>query len=110
MTNVRWTQPDVRAILSASSQKGDDVTGIQRRGARIVVAAAAASVVTAVAASSAGAHQGHASCQRFGEAQSTLAQEERPFGQLASNAAQGGFLSALIAETHTTEGLCESRG
>lgn len=65
--------------------------------------------VAGVAAVPVSAHEGHGSCQAFGEGQSTIAQEERPFGQLASSAAQGGFMAALIEETHTTEGLCESR-
>ena len=65
--------------------------------------------VAGVAAVPGNAHEGHASCQAFGEAQSNIAQEERPFGQLASNAAQNGFLAALIEETHTSEGLCAPR-
>lgn len=72
-------------------------------------AAAVALIASGVAATTAGAHEGHGSCKAYGETVSANAQSERPWGQIVSHGAQLGLTSALTAEAHTTEGLCEQR-
>jgi hypothetical protein len=75
----------------------------------LLAAALAGAVSTDVAAVPAEAHEGHASCRAYGQAVSENAQTIQPWGQLVSNGAQLGFNSALVAEAHTVEGLCEPR-
>jgi hypothetical protein len=77
---------------------------------KIMIAALLAGVVsTGAAAVPAQAHQGHASCEAFGQTVSENAQTTQPWGQIVSTGAQAGFNSALVAEAHTVEGLCEPR-
>jgi hypothetical protein len=77
---------------------------------KIVIAAVLAGAVsTGVAAVPAQAHEGHGSCKAFGQTVSENAQTAQPWGQIVSNGAQLGFNSALVAEAHTVEGLCEPR-
>lgn len=76
--------------------------------ARILTVAVAV-VSAGVAALPVSAHEGHGSCRTFGETVSANAQSERPWGQIVSNGAQLGLTSALTAEAHTIEGLCEPR-
>jgi hypothetical protein len=71
----------------------------------LAIAVIAAGLTTMPAA----AHQGHASCAAYGAAVSGNAQSNRPWGQTISQGAQLGLTSALVAEAHTIEGLCEPR-
>jgi hypothetical protein len=64
-------------------------------------------ISTGVAAAPTEAHVGHASCQAFGHTVSENARTTQPWGQVVSNGAQLGLNSALVAEAHTIEGLCE---
>jgi hypothetical protein len=77
---------------------------------RILIAGLLAGALSAgPAAVPAQAHEGHASCKAFGQTVSENAQTSQPWGQIVSTGAQAGFNSALVAETHTVEGLCEPR-
>jgi hypothetical protein len=77
---------------------------------KILIAALLAGAVSAGAAAvPAQAHEGHASCKAFGQTLSENAQTTQPWGQVVSNGAQAGFNSALVAEAHTVEGLCEPK-
>lgn len=77
---------------------------------RILLAAVLAGAMsTGAAALPAQAHEGHASCEAFGQTVSENAQTTQPWGQIVSGGAQLGFNSGLVAEAHTVEGLCEAR-
>jgi hypothetical protein len=69
----------------------------------------AGAVAIGVAAVPVRAHEGHASCKAFGQTLSENAQTTQPWGQVVSTGARAGFNSALVAEAHTVEGLCEPR-
>jgi hypothetical protein len=66
-------------------------------------------LASGIGAAPAQAHEGHESCKAFGQAVSQNAQTIQPWGQVVSNGAQLGFNSALVAEAHTVEGLCEPK-
>jgi len=75
----------------------------------LIAALLAGAVSTGAATVPAEAHEGHASCKAFGQTVSENAQPTQPWGQVVSSGAQAGFNSALVAEAHTVEGLCEPR-
>ena len=75
----------------------------------LLAAVLAGGIPTGVAAVPAQAHEGHTSCEAFGQTVSENAQTTQPWGQVVSNGAQLGFNSALVAEAHTVEGLCEPK-
>jgi hypothetical protein len=75
----------------------------------LIAALLAGAMSTGAAAVPAQAHEGHASCKAFGQTVSENAQTTQPWGQVVSSGAQAGFNSALVAEAHTVEGLCEPR-
>ena len=76
---------------------------------KFLAAALAGAVWTGLTAVPVQAHEGHASCKAFGQTVSENAQTTQPWGQVVSNGAQLGFNSALVAEAHTVEGLCEPK-
>lgn len=74
-----------------------------------ILASAVGLLLAGLAAMPVSAHERHGSCKAFGETVSANAQSERPWGEIVSRGAQLGLTSALTAEAHTTEGLCEPR-
>lgn len=79
---------------------------MRNRAATATVIAVVAVVTSIVPAQG---HGGHGSCRGYGQTVQEFAQSERPFGQLVSGAATGGFNHLLVEETHAMPEICVQR-